>query len=110
MVARKPGRQGEHEGNRNTIAQGRPGVFRQTCGRLPCAFYLLHTGLWVRRAPGFPCALLLRGERNLQTSDASRRENAFVCHSRAREAADPGMTIFGNRGAVACMSAATCGN
>src|ERR1700761_4665989 len=26
MVANKPGHQGEHEGNRNTVAQGRPGV------------------------------------------------------------------------------------
>src|SRR3984885_15684019 len=60
MVANKPGHQGELEGNRNTIAQGRPGVFQRTCGRLPCAFYLLHTGLWVRHAPGFPCAFSLK--------------------------------------------------
>ncbi|MDE2064994.1 MAG: hypothetical protein KGJ00_21535, partial [Bradyrhizobium sp.] len=26
MVARKPDHQGDHEGNRNTIAQGRPGI------------------------------------------------------------------------------------
>jgi hypothetical protein len=31
MVARKPGHQGEHGGNRKTIAQGRPGV-PVTCG------------------------------------------------------------------------------
>ena len=59
MVARKPGHQGELEGNRNTIVQGMPGRFRRTCGRLPCAFYLLHTGLRVLRAPGIPCALVV---------------------------------------------------
>jgi hypothetical protein len=32
-------------------------AFRRTCGFYPCAF-LLHRGLRVRQAPGFPCALL----------------------------------------------------
>src|SRR6202034_2002635 len=31
-------------------------VSRRTCGLYPCAF-LLHRGLRVRQAPGFPCAL-----------------------------------------------------
>jgi len=34
-------------------------VFRRTCGFYPCAF-LLHRGLRVRQAPGFPCALCFR--------------------------------------------------
>jgi hypothetical protein len=33
-------------------------VFRRTCSRPPCAFYLLHTGLRVLRAPGLPRALV----------------------------------------------------
>jgi hypothetical protein len=56
----KPGPRGEREGNRKTIVQGMPGRFRRTCGRLPCAFYTLHTGLRVLRAPGIPCAFPLK--------------------------------------------------
>jgi hypothetical protein len=37
MVARKPGRQGEHEGNRKTIAQGMPDEPGE-----PVADYLVH--------------------------------------------------------------------
>jgi hypothetical protein len=83
MVANKPGHQGELEGNRNTIAQGRPGETVRTCGRLPCAFYLLHTGLRVRQAPGFPCAFSLKVRRmNLHNSGAPCRENVAVCPRR----------------------------
>src|SRR5690242_2339389 len=39
--ARQPGPRGEYEGNRNTIAQGRPGCFGRTCGFSPPAFLLL---------------------------------------------------------------------
>jgi len=54
-------------------------MFRWTCGRLPCAFYPLHTGLWVRRAPGFPCALcLFQGESFQHPSGAWCREKAEV--------------------------------
>ena len=74
----KPGPRGEHEGNRNTIVQGMPGRFRCTCGRLPCAFYLLHTGLRVLRAPGIPCAFSLKVSEDSQTSGASCRGNIFV--------------------------------
>jgi hypothetical protein len=39
-----------------TIAQGRPGVPVNLWSTTVC-FLPLHTGLWVQRAPGFPCAL-----------------------------------------------------
>jgi hypothetical protein len=57
MVARKPGRQGEHAICVKTIAQGRPGVLGCTCGSYPVR-YLLHGGHGRQPAPGLPCAFL----------------------------------------------------
>src|SRR4029077_2734158 len=37
-VAKEPGHRGEREGNRKTIAQGKPGCSRFTCGPTPCFF------------------------------------------------------------------------
>ena len=37
-VARKPGHRGEHEGNRNTIAQGKPELLRLNLWSYPRAF------------------------------------------------------------------------
>jgi hypothetical protein len=42
MVARKPGRQGEREISRNTIAQGRPECFGVPVVTNSCAFYYAH--------------------------------------------------------------------
>jgi hypothetical protein len=62
-VARKPGRRGEHEGNRKTIARGMPGdsgvtVVTVTAG----AAVFLPARLRAHRAPGIPCALTFEGK------------------------------------------------
>src|SRR5436190_8844926 len=48
---------GEHEGNRQTIARGKPGCLGCTC-LIRVRFLLsLHAVLRAQSAPGFPCAL-----------------------------------------------------
>ena len=51
-----PAHRGDHEGNRNTIAQGVPDCFGGPVVTNSCVFYL-HTRLRVRKTPGIPCAL-----------------------------------------------------
>src|SRR5258707_9238621 len=77
-VTTKHGRRGEREVSRKTIAQGRPGLLRCTCGDYARVLCLIsHARLWVHWPPGFPCALCLsRREWSLQNSGGSRRENA----------------------------------
>ena len=58
-VARKPGRRGERDISRKTIAQGRPDALRWTCMLVRALLCTLRTGPRVQRAPGFPCALCL---------------------------------------------------
>src|ERR1700723_1590915 len=36
-------------------------MMRRTCGDYACVLFYLHTRLRVQRAPGIPCALLIRG-------------------------------------------------
>jgi hypothetical protein len=55
-------------------------AFRRTCGFYPCAF-LLHRGLRVRQAPGFPCAL------------CSLRDKGF-CKTRTHRAAGSRKCVF----------------
>src|ERR1700738_1299938 len=76
-VTRRIRRRGERAISRQTIAQGMSECSACTC-MLVCVFLctLLHTRPRVQQAPGIPCALLLSGRMILQTSDASRRENA----------------------------------
>jgi hypothetical protein len=57
MVARKPGHQGEREGNRKTIVQGMPECFGLPVVTLLVCFFISHARPRVRRAPGIPCAL-----------------------------------------------------
>jgi hypothetical protein len=71
MVTKKPGRQGEHEGNRKTIVQGMP-VEPGEPVALPGHFLPKPR---VHRTPGIPCALYFLGRTTLQTSDARCREN-----------------------------------
>ena len=59
----KAGLRGEHEGNRKTIAQGMPAVGGGPVVTKLVCFSHLHTRLWVRRAPGIPCALSVWGTR-----------------------------------------------
>src|SRR5258706_14925593 len=62
-VSSKPGHRGEREVSRKTIARGRPGLLRCTCGDYARVSISLHTRLRVQWAPGFPCALYSqRGE------------------------------------------------
>src|SRR6266403_4235683 len=75
-VSNKPGHRGDHEVSRKTIARGMPGDFRCTCGDYTRVLSTLHTGLRVHWAPGIPCALCLSRGIVLQSSGASRRENA----------------------------------
>jgi hypothetical protein len=75
MVTTKPGRQGEHEGNRKTIVQGMPVETGEPVA-LPGHFLPPR----VHRTPGIPCALfLLWRERTLQNPDTSCRENEKLC-------------------------------
>ena len=57
-VTTKPGRWESTKDTVKTIAQGRPDV-SANLWLLPLCF-LLHRGLRVRQAPGFPCALCSR--------------------------------------------------
>jgi hypothetical protein len=62
MVAKEPGHQGEHEGNRKAIAQGRPGESGEpVVTTLVCFFQFAREAAGASRAPGFPCALCCFG-------------------------------------------------
>ena len=69
----KPGLRGEHEGNRNTIAQGRPDRFGEPVVTLLACFFILHARLRVRKS----IRLSLRPLHSGGTS---------FCKARAREA------------------------
>jgi hypothetical protein len=58
--------------------QGRLGVSGKPVVTTLVCFFISHTRLRVRRAPGFPCALFQKGGIYWHTSDASRREIAEV--------------------------------
>jgi hypothetical protein len=63
-VTIKAAHRGEHEGNRNTIARGKPGCPGCTCSSTPCAF-LSHTGYGRSRRPAFPAPSDLRGDNEI---------------------------------------------
>jgi hypothetical protein len=86
--ARKPGPREEHEGNRNTIAQGMPECFGQPVVTMLVCFHLSHTRLRVRlEHPAFPAPSSSRVVFDL-SSGVSRRENAGArlrhCEERMR--------------------------
>src|SRR6266436_4817095 len=61
-VTTKPGRRGEREVSRKTIARGMPGLLRCDRGdyaRVLC--FISHARLRVHWAPGIPCALCFAG-------------------------------------------------
>src|SRR5664279_4489277 len=79
MVARKPGRQGEREVSRKAIAQGMSDCLR--CPVCSCAHFFVHLAHEIAGAACTRHSLrpLFREVRNdLQTSDASRRENVVA--------------------------------
>ena len=53
-VTKKAAHRGEHEGNRKTIARGRPGCPVGPVVTTLVCFFVLHARLRVRSAPGFP--------------------------------------------------------
>jgi hypothetical protein len=55
----KPGLRGEHEGNRNTIAQGMPALSGEPVVTNLRAFLPCTQGCGCALAPGIPCALLI---------------------------------------------------
>src|SRR5712672_2069418 len=77
-VSNKPGHRGEREVSRKTIAQGRPGLLRCTCGDYARVLCLFRTrGYGCIGHPAFPAPSVLRGANGFcKTSGASRREIA----------------------------------
>jgi hypothetical protein len=62
MVARKPGHQGEYEGNRKTIARGMPECFGEPVVTLLVCFCFSHARLRVRiEHPAFPAPSIAEG-------------------------------------------------
>jgi hypothetical protein len=78
MVARKPGHQGELEGNRNTIVQGMPGRFRRTCVTNARAIYSTRAAMG---ASGTRHSLRpsFEGTAKMQSSGVLCRENTCGC-------------------------------
>src|SRR5258707_5822094 len=61
-VSNKPGHRGEREVSRKTIAQGRPGLLRCTCGDYARVLYLFRTrGRGCIGHPAFPAPSVYRG-------------------------------------------------
>src|SRR5260370_26095332 len=61
-VSNKPGHRGEREVSRKTIAQGRPGLFRCTCGDYARVLCLFRTrGRGCIGHPAFPAPSVSRG-------------------------------------------------
>jgi hypothetical protein len=56
-VARKPGSPGRARRTPLKPLRREGRMFRRTCGDYARVLFILHTGLWVRWTPGFPCAL-----------------------------------------------------
>src|SRR5258706_14161969 len=78
-VSNKPGHRGEREVSRKTIARGMPGRSGVTVVTMLVCFFISHARPRAHRAPGIPCALCLSRGTILQSSGASRRENAESC-------------------------------
>src|SRR5689334_6613505 len=77
-VTIKAAHRGELEGNRQTIARGKPGCLGCTCSSTPVLF--VARGLRAQSAPGFPCALSSReGHQDCKTRATLRRGNEEAC-------------------------------
>ena len=78
-VANKPETPGRARSSRKAIAQGVPSDFGVPVVTTLVCFFVLQTRLWVRRAPGIPCALSsMRDEVVAKPGRKSRRGNAFA--------------------------------
>jgi hypothetical protein len=69
-VTIKAAHRGEHEGNRKTIARGKPGCFGCTCSSTPVLS--LHGDYGRSRRPAFPAPSSRRGTPNLQNPDENK--------------------------------------
>src|ERR1700742_4497014 len=76
-VAKEPGHREEREGNRNTIAQGKPELLRLTCGPTLC--FLLHGAHGCNRHPAFPAPSEIEGvKRNAKLGRNVPRERGLI--------------------------------
>src|SRR5262249_55803109 len=77
---------GEHEGNRKTIARRKPGCLGCTCSSTPVPFFA--RGLRAQSAPGFPCALAVERDNEMQQPGRKRAAGmrVYVCTVIASEA------------------------
>src|SRR5258707_4184207 len=83
-VSNKPGHRGEREVSRKTIAQGRPGLLRCTCGDYARVLYLFRTrGYGCIGHPAFPAPSVLRGANGFSKPRAPRaaRMRRRICSS-----------------------------
>jgi hypothetical protein len=77
MVTKSPITKESTKETVKTIAQGRPDVPANLWLLPPC--FLLHRGLRVRQAPGFPCALIsLRDKFPAQPGRIASREGGVI--------------------------------
>jgi hypothetical protein len=80
MVARKPDHQGDHEGNRKTIAQGMPERIRRTCSKHLRVFLYAQVYGRAGSARHSLRPRIFRGTAFLKTTRVSeRRENEEAC-------------------------------
>jgi hypothetical protein len=79
MVARKPGHQGEHAINRQTIVRGMPDRFGEPVVTNSCAFPIRTRGYGCIERPAFPAPSFLLGGRLLHPLGISCCENAEAC-------------------------------
>jgi len=88
MVAKSPAHQGEHEGNRNTIAQETPDRSAEPVVTMLVCFLILHMRLRVwPHARRFLRPLYFEGLRSKHNSDVKRREKALLYLRRSPDAA-----------------------
>src|ERR1043165_653708 len=75
-VTKKAAHRGEHEGNRQTIARGKPVRMAEPVVTTLVCVLSVHTRLRVRQAPGFSCALCGSGCGSEGQRDAATRAKA----------------------------------
>src|SRR5258706_16048265 len=71
-VTIKPGRRGEREVSRKTIACGNAGLVRWTCGDYLVCLFSSHTRLRVHRHPAFPTPSIFRAANGFVKTRANR--------------------------------------
>jgi hypothetical protein len=89
-VAKEPGHRaghrGEHEISRKAIAQGMSECFGEPVVANSCVYFVSHTRLWVRRAPGIPCALIEGDGKSKTRADHAARMQSCILQARPSRA------------------------